>query len=147
MILHLKPYLLRNTDMRDIFKENFDNSNVEPPKGLKKAVFDRIEKEKTNKMFREKIFLQMGFLFFGILSIVSVVIFGREILSSEFASLILLGFSDMKSIAVLWQNYTLLLLETLPTMTIAVTLSPVFIFLILLKEYGKIRSESYSFRN
>jgi hypothetical protein len=130
------------------FKNIFNSSEIEPPKGLKQAVFQHLEKEKTKKILREKLFLQFGFAISGFSSVAAVMIFGKEILSSEFASLVLLGFSDMKNVAVLWQDYALSLLETLPTVTIAITLLPIFIFLILLREYGKLKTESmYSFKH
>jgi ABC-type phosphate/phosphonate transport system permease subunit len=120
------------------FKDIFNNSNTELPKGLKQAVFERIEMEKAKKVARKKLFLQMGFAVSGVSSAVTLAIFGREILSSEFFSLILLGFSDMKTVTVMWQDYAYSLMETLPTATIAMTLLPIFIFMLLLSQYAKI---------
>jgi hypothetical protein len=130
-------------NFRDIFK----NSNIELPKGLKQAVFARIEREKVRKVARKRLFFKLGFAISGISSVVAVTILGREILASEFFALVLLGFSDMKTVAMMWQDYAYSLMETLPTATIVTTLLPIFVFMELLRQYGKLEKYSYSFKH
>ncbi|MDD5396559.1 MAG: hypothetical protein PHW24_00695 [Candidatus Moranbacteria bacterium] len=122
------------------FKDIFNSLNVEPPKGLKQAVFERIEKEKLKKIARKRLFIQMGFAASGISSIVAVAIFGQEILTSDFFRIATLGFSDLKTVGILWQDYVFSLLETLPTATMVAMLLPIFVFLELLRQYGKLEN-------
>ena len=144
MKLHPKHSLLRNTSM----DENFDkivNSipDQPPPKQLMGAVFQRIEKEKRKKLARKVLYFRLSFVFFGMLSFLSALIFGKEILASEFFSIAQLAFSDLKIIGVLWQDYAYSLLETLPAATLVATLLPIFVFMELLRQYGKLEKRSY----
>ena len=123
------------------FKDIFNNE-AELPKGLKQAVFARIERERQKSLARKLLFIRIGFGISGIFSVVAVVVFGKEILSSEFASLVLLSFSDMKTVMVLWQDYAYSLMETLPTITIAMLLLPIFVFMELLRQYAKIEKQA-----
>ncbi len=130
--------------------KNFNEKNklfseIEPPKGLRQAVFQRIEKEKARRLFLKKLLLLTGFAFSVALGIATSVFFGKEILASEFSSLVLLGFSDLKLLGAVWQDYLLSLLETLPTFSIVAILFPVFAFLMLLKQYGKLEQENYGY--
>jgi hypothetical protein len=145
--LHPKSLLIRNTNMDKNFRDIFKNSNIELPKGLKQAVFARIEREKVRKVARKRLFFKLGFAISGISSVVAVTILGREILASEFFALVLLGFSDMKTVAMMWQDYAYSLMETLPTATIVTTLLPIFVFMELLRQYGKLEKYSYSFKH
>jgi hypothetical protein len=130
-------------------KQILNIHDIQPPKGLKQAVFERIEKEKMKKIARKRLLLRIGFILSGISSVVSLLFFGKDILSSEFLTLVLLGFSDMKTVTMLWQNYALSLMETLPTVSISATLLPVFIFMILLKKYGELENyrQHFSLKN
>jgi hypothetical protein len=133
--------------MNKNFKDIFNDYDIEPPKGLKQAVFERIEMEKDKSVARKKLLLDAGFVVSGASSFAAVFFLGKEIVSSEFFSLASLMFSDMKTVAMLWQDYTLSLLETLPTVSIATTLLPVFVFMILLRQYGKLENYNYSLKH
>jgi hypothetical protein len=123
-------------------------TNVEPPKYLKQAVFVRIEAEKMRMIALKRLFFRIGFVISGISSIAAVAIFGKEILSSEFFSLASLSFSDVNTVMAMWQDYLMSLLETLPTVTIAATLLPIFVLLLLIREYGKLEAyNNYSLKN
>lgn len=128
-----------DSEIKDILN---NISDVKPPKGLKQAVFKRIELEKLKSLSRKKMYLRLGFVASGLSSVVTSVVLGKEIMSSEFYSLVLLIFSDIQTVAILWQSYVLSLLETLPTVSIAVTLLPVFIFMTLLRQYGKLEQQT-----
>ena len=120
-------------------------SEIKSPKILRKAIFQRIEKEKAGRIFLKKLLIIAGFVSSIVSGIATSVFFGKEILASEFSSLVLLGFSDLKLIATMWQDYLLSLLETLPTFSIVAILLPVFAFLMLLKQYGKLEQENYGY--
>ncbi|MEI8343785.1 MAG: hypothetical protein WCF93_02465 [Candidatus Moraniibacteriota bacterium] len=120
-------------------------SEIEPPKGLKEAVFQRIEKEQLKAALRKQRFFQVGLAICGISSFVAIAIFGRAILNSEFLSLAALAFSDLKTVLAMWQDYGFSLLETLPTFSVAATLLPIFAFLMLLRQYAKFQEEDYNY--
>ncbi len=127
---------------------NFDEiinkfSEIEPPKGLKEAVFQRIEKEQVKAALRKQRFFQFSLAVCGISSFVAIVIFGRAILASEFFSLAMLAFSDLKIVLATWQDYSLSLLETLPTFSFTAALLPIFTFLLLLRQYAKFQQGGY----
>jgi hypothetical protein len=129
--------------MKNPSKNNFQNSvQFEPPKGLKEAVLTRIEKEKMKKMAFKKMWFRLGFAISGIFSILAIFVFGRQLLASEFLSLAFLGFSDMQVMATLWQDYLMSLLETFPTVIVAGTLLPIFVFMLLIQQYAKIEQDS-----
>jgi len=138
--LHLKHSQSRSTDMGNNLKDILNSSNENLPKGLRQVVFERLEREKLKKIARKKFFLRMEVSFFGVLSVIAIVFLGKEILLSDFFSFILLGFSDMKTVMMLWQNYALSLMETIPVTSIVATLLPIFIFMILLRQYGKLEN-------
>ena len=112
-------------------------SEIEPPKGLKTAVFQRIKKEQAEAILRKQRFFQVGLAVCGISSFVAVAIFGRVILASEFFSLAMLAFSDLKTVLAMWQDYGFSLLETLPTFSVTAALLPIFAFLMILRQYAK----------
>ncbi len=120
-------------------------SEIEPPKCFKEAVFQRIEREQIKVVLRKKRFFQIGFALCGISSLATAAIFGREILSSEFISLAMLTFSDLKTVIAMWQDYSLSLLETLPTFSVTATLLPIFAFLMLLRQYAKFQEGNYDY--
>ena len=127
---------------------NFDEitnklTEIEPPKGLKTAVFQRIEKEQVKAALLKQRFFQFGLAVCGISSFAALAIFGRAILASEFFSLAMLAFSDLKTVLAMWQDYGFSLLETLPTVSITATLLPIFTFLLLLRQYAKFQQEGY----
>ncbi len=112
-------------------------SEIEPPKGLKEAVFQRIGKEQVRTALRKQRFFQFGLAICGISSFAALAIFGRAILASEFFSLAMLAFSDLKTVLAMWQDYSFSLLETLPTFSVTATLLPIFAFLMILRQYAK----------
>ena len=115
----------------------FNNvEEIEPPKYLRAAILTRISREKAEIIQRKKILFRMGFVFFGALSFLSLIFFGSELRSSEFSSIVSLGFSDIEIIAVHWQSFSLLLLETLPTAVLLALLAPVFSLLVLVRRYA-----------
>jgi hypothetical protein len=113
------------------------NFEVDLPKGLKEAVLQRIEKEKAKKIFRQKVSYSCGFFVSVSAILFSVAFFGKEILASDFWSISALAFTDMKIVAVYWQEYALSLLETFPFEAFAFVLMSVFSLLLMAKKYSE----------
>jgi hypothetical protein len=127
----------------------FNSEETELPKELKQAVFMRIEKEKSRGVARKMFWLRAGSISSIVISIVIGVIIGKEMLSSEFVILAMLAFSDLKTVLPVWQDYAMSLLETMPTASIAVTLLPIFVCMLLLRQYGKLQQlhKGYVFKH
>ncbi|NTW26961.1 MAG: hypothetical protein HGA36_01415 [Candidatus Moranbacteria bacterium] len=114
---------------------------IDPPKHLAQAVFSRIAREKARRISRKILWLRIGFIVSGILSIAALGVFGKIILTSEFSILLSLIFSDLKTVLIVWQDYVISLLETFPVISVVATLSPFFVFLLLIKQYAKLESD------
>lgn len=117
-------------------------NEIKPPKYLKNVVLRRIEKERQKKVFRKKMLFR--FSFFASLSafLFSTIFFGREILVSDFWSISSLAFTDIKTVAVYWQEFALSLLETFPFEAAAFVLAPIFMLLVLANKYYEQQSFS-----
>jgi len=137
--MHPQGCLLRIIIMKQKRPKDIFNiiSEIDPPVGLKEAVFERIAKERQKQIFRKKMLYFGGFLIsiFGLF--VSVVFFGRNIIASDFWSISSLAFSDMKIVSAYWQEFSLSLLETFPFEEMAFVLVPVFIILALVRKYNE----------
>ena len=118
---------------------------IEPPKGLKGAILARLEKERQKAVFRQKMFFQVGFALCGIGSLIALAVFGKAILVSQFASLLALGFSDLEIVLTVWQDYAFSLLETLPIFSMLAVVAPMFVLLLLLKQYAKFKEGSFKY--
>jgi hypothetical protein len=112
-------------------------SEIEPPAYLKKAVFERIDKERQKQIFRKKMLYFSGFLVSIISLFASVGFFGRNIVASDFWNISSLAFTDMKIVATYWQEFSLSLLETFPVESVAFVLVPMFVFLVLVRQYSE----------
>lgn len=111
-------------------------SSTEPPKGLREAIFRRIELEKRKKLFCQKLLYIGGVLASGAAVLGSIFFFGKAFITSDFWSLASLMLTDLKAVAGIWQEFILSLLETFPFEAFSVILLPTLILLILLKEYS-----------
>lgn len=112
-------------------------AEIDPPVNLKKAVFARIAKERQKQIFRKKALYFSGFSVSIIGLFASIGFFGRNIITSDFWSIGSLFFTDMKVVAAYWQEYALSLLETFPVEALAFVLMPMFILLVLAKQYSE----------
>lgn len=110
---------------------------IDPPVNLKKAVFARIAKERQKQIFRKKVLYFSGFAVSMIGLFASIGFFGRNIIASDFWSIGSLVFTDMKVVAAYWQEYALSLLETFPVEALVFVLMPMFILLVLAKQYSE----------
>lgn len=130
-ILHPKHFLFRNI----VMKQEIDKFEIDPPKGLREAVSERIKAERKKKAFRKKALYFCGFFVSGSGILFSMIFFGKEILISDFWNIILLLLTDMRIVSMYWQEFFLSLLETFPFEALAVVLAPTFMLLVLMKKY------------
>jgi hypothetical protein len=119
-------------------KDNFDKlftslPATEPPDGLLRKTLDRLEKARERRAFKRLVLLSLGL----IASATALVPLGRmfyaEVSASGFWQFFSLIFSDFGAVTVVWQNFILTLLETLPVYSLAGILLVTFVFLELLK--------------
>jgi hypothetical protein len=131
--------------MREKRPENIFNTfhEIDPPVHLRADVFERIKMEQQKIVFRKKVLLQCGFFVSTTSLFTAVAIFGKSIAGSDFWSISLLGLTDMKIVAIYWQEFVFSLLETFPFAEFICVLTPVFILLVLAKQY----SSSYEYTN
>ena len=134
--MHPKCFLPRSTIMRQE-QANKIISEINPPAYLKKAVFKCIAKEQRKQIFRKKMFYLCGFSVSIVGLFASLLLFGKNIITSDFWSISSLAFTDMKVVAIYWQEYSLSLLETFPVEATAFVLMPMFILLVLAKQYSE----------
>ena len=124
--------------MKNIRAHQFNSiTEIELPANLKEAVLARISRAKAIKLRNQKIFFALSFSLTGGLFIAATIIFGSQLLGSDFWSLGSLCFTDLSTLLGHWQDYGNSLLETFPAMSVAGILAPVFIFMMLLKQYAK----------
>ena len=102
-------------------------NNIEPPNGLYEKIINRIHKERRLLTIRKRIFIfSVGLLgsltaFWPAYRAVKI-----EFLQSGFFQFASLVFSDFSIIAAHWQNFTLVLLEVLPIMSLIIFLAVLF---------------------
>jgi hypothetical protein len=118
-------------------------SEIEPPLGLERAILERIDLEKNKKLRLELVFSKMGICASLIGFLYVVFALGGALVSSEFASMLTLIFSDLTTVARNWNDYAFSLVETFPTLTIAIILIPLFIFFLLLSSYINLNNKKY----
>lgn len=97
---------------------------------LFKKIMGRIEEEQRISRARRRLAI------FSVISVVSLMFFVpvfkfvlSDIYGSGFLQYISLFFSDFEIVSVYWQNFTLLLLESVPAMSLALLFIVVFSFL------------------
>ena len=78
-----------------------------------------------------------GFFVAGAGLLVAGAFFIKEIMVSDFWSIFSLSFTDAGTLLAYWQEFALSLLETFPAESFAYLLAPVFVLLVLAKEYGE----------
>ena len=110
---------------------------IDPPAYLKEAVFERIAKENQKRIIRKKMLYLCGFSVSIVGLFTSIGFFGRNIMTSDFWSIGSLFFTDMKVVVTYWQEYILSLLETFPVEAFAFILTPIFILLVLARQYAE----------
>ena len=110
---------------------------IEPSKHLKEVVLRRIGKERQKQILRKKLFYFSGFAFSTAGLFAAVGFFGRNIIVSDFWSIVSLAFTDMQIVVGFWKEFVLSLAETFPFEALAAILMPVFLLLIFAKKYSE----------
>lgn len=109
--------------------------DINPPSKLGNIIFKRIQLEKTKQIRRKLAFTYFG-LAISILNLLfSGLTFGTAFLKSEFLNLVSLAFSDLLVVTRYWQEFSLSLLETFPTLNVIAILVPLGIMLWLFSIY------------
>ena len=113
------------------------NSYIEPPLGLLEKILKRIHKEERFLVLRRTIIFSITL----VLSLLGIVpSFGMllsDFTKSGFFNFFFLMFSDFPTIATYWQSFTMILLETLPAVSLALFLVVFIVFLESLKYFIK----------
>ena len=114
-----------------------DNFNVEPPKGLLEKILQRIHKEERILVFR-RIVVFLGILLLSLAGFVpSLAMLMSDLNKSGFMNFFSLIFSDFSSVAVYWKSFGMILLETLPAVSLALFLAVLLVFLQSVKSLVK----------
>ena len=111
--------------------------NIEPPKGLLEKILKRIHKEERLLAFRRIIIfsLMLAGSLLGFFPSLKMLL--SDFNSSGFISFFSLIFSDFSSVTTYWQSFTMILLETLPAVSLVLFLAVVLIFLQSIKSLTK----------
>jgi len=103
--------------------------DIQPPKGLFEKILKRIHKEERLLVLRKVIIF--SFILLGSLAgfAPSLKMLISDLDNSRFINFFSLIFSDFSTVATYWQNFAMILLETLPVLSLALFLSILLIFL------------------
>jgi hypothetical protein len=125
--------------MIDNYKKLFSFlKESEIPANLYEKVINRLYYEKKLIAIRRKIFLYSSATVFSLAALVGAFYYVRlEMDSSGFFNYSSLMFTDFDIILKSWQNFSITLLETLPTTSIILTLISVAILLNMAKNLAK----------
>jgi len=110
---------------------------AEPPKGLLEKILKRIHKEERLLVLRRIIVFSVMLTGSLIGFVPSLKMLLSDLGSSGFANFLSLIFSDFPSIATYWQSFIMILLETLPAVSLALFLAVVLLFLQSIKSLSK----------
>jgi hypothetical protein len=118
-------------------------SDLEPSLGLERAVLGYIELEKSKKLRWKLVFSKIGIGLSAAGFLYALFILGGALVNSDFASMLTLAFSDLATVARNWNDYAFSLVETFPTLTVAVIMLPIFIFFLSLNSYVNLNNKKY----
>lgn len=122
--------------LRTLFKD------IDAPRqreALLGEIFITIESLKNSQLKRRAQISYVGLLFSGVSIVYAGFVYGGAFVGSEFWSVLSLFFSDVSIVANYWNEFSLLLLETIPIIPILLLLIPTFTFLLFLSMYYKTR--------
>lgn len=124
-----------------------DREVLSPREGLEKRILSAVLAVKNREMKRRLIVSYVGIVSsLGVLAYTSLT-FGRTLLESDFWNIVSLVFSDLTLAVNYWNDFLLSLLETVPALSVASVLLPIFIFFMFLNMYAGVRKEHYSFNH
>jgi hypothetical protein len=128
-----------NTKLSQIFK---NISQREPSTELKGFILRKIEIERAVQIRRKLMFSYVGIGSSFVAGVWAIVGLGSVLIKSEFWSILSLIFSDARVVAGYWNTYLYSLLETLPTISIALTLIPILGIIISAGFYFDLRNKN-----
>ena len=111
--------------------------NIEPPSGLLNKILKRIHKEERLLVLRRTIIFSITLVGSLIALIPSFNMLSSDFTRTGFISFLSLMFSDFSSVTLYWQSFMMILLETLPAISLVLFLAVVLIFLQSLKSLTK----------
>lgn len=135
-----------NKKIYELFK---NIPEISPPGKLTDLILVRIKKIRRRIFWTKIAFSTFGAFVSASTAVYFSIIFKESILFSEFWSILSLIFSDVTIVAVHYQEFFFSLLETLPAMTFAIMLIPVFTLLIsiyfIFEIYNNQANKSYKY--
>jgi len=120
--------------LRTLFK---DIESLKQREILLSKIFLTIESLKDSQLKRHMQLSYAGLSLSGIAFVYAVISYGGIFIQSEFWSVISLFFSDAHIVISYWNEFSLLLLETIPVVPLLLILVPSFVFLLFLSVYFK----------
>jgi len=128
--------------LHKIFKNILQNEPNDNLEGLILSRIDKLERKKaTQKVVLSWLGFSLSLLTFGY----GIVIFGSHIWNSAFWEMASLAFSDSMIVFSHWNDYFSSLVETFPTVSLAVILAPAFASLVFLNLLLKAKNYSNRF--
>ncbi len=113
------------------------NFEIEPPYGLLDKILTRIHKEERILVLRRIILFSTTLIISIIGFIPSFKILASDLSQSGFINFLSLIFSDFSSVATYWQSFSMILLETLPAVSLAIFLAVLLILFQSIKSLTK----------
>jgi len=111
--------------------------DIQPPKGLLKRILKRIHKEERLLAFRKVIIFSIMLTGSLVGFVPSLKMLLSDLGSSGFDSFFSLIVSDFSAVVTYWQSFTMILLETLPALSLALFLAVLLILLQSIKSLTK----------
>jgi len=111
--------------------------DIQPPKGLLKRILKRIHKEERLLAFRKVIIFSIMLTGSLVGFVPSLKMLLSDLGSSGFDSFFSLILSDFSAVVTYWQSFTMILLETLPALSLALFLAVLLILLQSIKSLTK----------
>jgi hypothetical protein len=117
-------------------------SDIEPSVGLEKRILRKIALQNRLALRRKLAFIYAGFMASSGAFAWAVFTLGRAVLQSDFWTLAKLIFSDTGLVFQNWVDFIYSLLETLPVLTIAIILLPIFTLFISINSYLNLNNKN-----
>jgi len=106
-----------------------EDFNLEPPNGLLEKILIRIHREERILVLRKTIIFSTTLALSLIALVPSFNVLLSDLSQSGFINFFSLMFSDLSVVTKYWQNFAMILLETLPTLSLALFLAIILTFL------------------
>jgi len=124
-----------NKNLSKISEYSFD---TELPTGLFDKVMSRIERERKILAVKKRLaYFSILFMATSAITLPLWVNLFTELTQSGFIQYLLLPFYDLRAVAASWQDFSLSLLETLPTIILTCSLTGLFVLLFSLRSMAK----------